>query len=139
MFSELIGSDGTKGPTHTFRKLSEPGTSPLAGAWELVSDEWEGMMLMTDTQYRYLVTRRDRPQIAEPVAEMSDADAASLYHSFDAQGGSYVTEGSTITRRPAVARDPREQGIGKTIEFTADSNALTTRTSQDELAWRRLE
>ena len=96
-------------------------------------------MLLTDTQYRYIVTRKDRPQITGPVSEISDVDAATLYHSFDAQGGSYAVSGSTMTRRPEVARDPRDQGLETSVEFSIDGENLTTQTAQEELVWRRLE
>ena len=139
MYGHPIRGDGTRGPQHAFLRRSEPGTSALAGAWELVSDDWDGMMCTTDTQYRYVITRKDRPKITTWADELSDADAALLYHSFDAQGGSYTVSGSTMTRRPEVARDPREQGREIPVEFKIDNDTLTTRTEQGDFAWRKLE
>ena len=139
MYGQIVQGDGTRTPPDAYRRLSEPGTSPLAGAWELVSDEWDGMMLMTDTQYRYIVARKDRPHIAARESDLNDADAALLYHSYDAQGGSYTVSGSTMTRRPEVARDPRQQGLKVPIDFRVTGETLTTRRAQEELIWRRLE
>lgn len=64
MRGELLRPDGSRAPTDVFRRRSLPGTSPLAGAWRLESDAWDGMMCMTDDQYRYIVTRNDRRQSA---------------------------------------------------------------------------
>ena len=140
MRGELLRPDGSRAPTDVFRRRSRPGTSPLAGAWRLESDAWDGMMCMTDDQYRYIVTRRDRASIEDPRAELSDADAAGLYHAYDAQGGAFVVEGSTILRTPELARDPREQGRQTAVEFSLDADALTTRTSAgDDWLWRKLD
>ena len=96
------------------------------------------MMCMTHDQYRYIVTRRDRPSISAPTAELSDGDAAALYHAFDAQGGTFTVAGSTMVRTPELARDPREQGRETAVEFSLDSGVLTTRTG-DEWMWRKLD
>ena len=139
MFGQVITGDGTRTPAFTYRRLSGPGSTSLAGAWELVSDEWDGIILMTHTEYRYLLTRKDRPQVAGPASDMSDADAADLYHSFDAQGGSYTVSGSTMTRLPVVARDPRQKGREIPVKFKVKGEALTTWTAQEELVWRELD
>lgn len=139
MQSEVLGPDESRAPTEVFRRRSEPGKSPLAGAWRLESELWDGMMCMTDDQYRYVVTLKDRPSINDPRAEISDADAAALYHAFDAQGGSFTVTGGTMVRTPELARDPREQGHETTIEFSMDSGVLTTRTDAgDDWLWRKL-
>ena len=83
MFGELIGSDGTKGATSTFRKLSEPGASTLAGAWELVSDGQQGFMVFTDEHFNIYMDPLDRPTL----------DAANAYASEWA---------STARRRPCT-------------------------------------
>ena len=139
MYGEDVQSDGVRAPADVYRRLSEPGISPLAGAWELVSSEWDGLMVTTDTEYRYIVTRKDRPDVSGPVREISDAVAATLYDSFDAQGGSYAVSGSTMTRRPEIARDSGEQSREFSFEIGMVGDMLTFRTAQQELAWLRLE
>ena len=139
MYGETIQADGARAPADTYRRLSEPGISPLAGAWELVSGGWDGLMVTTDTEYRYIVTSKNRPQVTGPVREISDADATTLYHSFDAEGGSYTASGSTMTRRPEIARDSRKQGSQVHFDIELAGNLLTIQSAQDELAWRRLE
>ena len=89
------GPTGLPPPTDRYRRLSAPGSSPLAGGWRLESDERDGIMCMTDNQYRYLVIDRNRPETADPAGDLSDAEAARLFYSFDAQGGSYVVAGAS--------------------------------------------
>jgi hypothetical protein len=69
------------------------------------------MMLMTDTQYRYVVTRKDRSQIAGPAADLSDADAATLYHSFDAQGGATRRRGRLSPADPLSPETHENMGV----------------------------
>lgn len=141
MSGQVIGADGTRSPIPPFsyRRLSHPGSSPIAGAWELVSDTWDGLMLTTDTEYRYVMTRKDRPQITGESSEISDADAAILYHSFDAQCGSHAVSGSTLLRQPVVVKDPRDKGRESRVDFATDGEKLTTRSDQQELVWRRVQ
>ena len=40
---------------------------------------------------------------------ISDAVAAELYRSFDAQAGSHRVAGSTMIRRPVIARTPESK------------------------------
>lgn len=139
MTSEVRSPDGVLRTTWTYRRLSQPGRSPLAGAWELVSDEREGFLLMTDTEYRYVIAQTNRPITSAPVGDLSDAEAAVLYRTYEAQGGSYAVSGTTMTRRPAVAKDPRNQGRDVVLPFSLDDRLLITGTSEQRLTWRKLD
>ena len=139
MYGDVLASDGTVRDTWSYERLSDVGSSPLAGAWELVSDEWEGIMLMTDTEYRYVVARKDRAPIQTRSSQLTDADAAALYHSYDAQGGSYGVSGSIMTRRPAVARDPRGQGREIAVDFTVEGESLTIGRGSQQRLWRKID
>jgi hypothetical protein len=118
---------GVEGTTGTYIRRSLLGSSPLAGAWELVSSTWDGIMLTTDSEYLYIVTRKDRPEITGRVRDISDADAAELYRAFDAQAGSYELSGSTLTRQPTIARDPRERQQPIVLDQRLADSVLTTR------------
>lgn len=139
MYSDVVRGDGTIRNTWSYQRLSDPGDSSLAGAWELVSDEWDGLMLMTDTEYRYVMTRKDRAPIQARPNELTDREAAILYHSFEAQGGAYSVRASMITRRPAISKDPREQGREMTTEFSIDGETLTIGTADQQLLWQRID
>lgn len=138
MFNQGFGADGTRGPIppHQYRRLSQLGRSSLAGTWELISDKWVGLMIMTDTHYRYVMTLKDRPYIPGKLREMSDVDAVALYHSFDAQCGSYSVSGSILVRQPVVVKNPTDKGREIEVDFLLDGEKLTTHLDQQELAWQ---
>ena len=139
MYGQVIGAGETRSPEPPFSysRLSKPGSSPIAGAWKLISEEWVGLMVMTDTEYRYIMTRKDRLSVTARVNELSDADLATLYHSFDAQCGRHTVSGSNLLRQPVVVKDPRDKGREISIEFEIDGEELTTRRGQRELFWRK--
>ena len=140
MSGDVIGADGTVTDTWSYQRLSDLGTSSLSGAWELVSDEWEGLMLMTDTEYRYVMTRQGREPIPTATSQLTDTQAATLYHSYDAQGGSYSVSESEMIRRPAVAKDPRAQGRPMTVQFRLEGENLTIiLTGDQQWLWRRID
>lgn len=140
MSGQIIGADGTRSPVPPFsyRRLSQQWHHPISGAWELVSDTWVGLMISTDTEYRYIRTRKDRPQIMANPLELSDADAAVLYHSFDAQCGSQVVSGSTLYRIPVVVKDPRDKGSEIRMNFEVNGKFLSIGNDQQEFVWRRV-
>ena len=70
---------------------------------------------------------------------MSDADAAMLYHSFDAQRGSHAVLGSTLLRQPVVVKERRDKGRETRMDFATDGEKLTTCSDQQELVWRRVQ
>ena len=132
-------ADGQEGETDTYVRRSGRGSSPLAGAWELVSRNWDGLMLTTDVEYAYIVTRKDRPQITGRVRDISDADAAELFRAFDAQAGRYTPGGSTLMRYPEIARDPRDREHEVVFDYQLEDGMLTTRSADAGLLWHRLE
>ncbi len=138
VFNQGFGDDGTRGPIppHQYRRLSQLGSSSLAGTWELVSDKWIGLMIMTDAHYRYVMTLKDRPSIPGKRREMSDVDAAALYHSFNAQCGSYSVSGSILLRQPVVVKNPRDREREIEVDFLLDGEKLTAQLDQQELAWQ---
>ena len=70
MNRNVLRPDGTKADTEVHQKVDGDWSSPTADVWELASDEWAGFMMMTDAQYRYLVTRRDRPALPRRPRDM---------------------------------------------------------------------
>ena len=139
MLGELVESDGTRTATHEHRKLTDPGSTPLAGAWECVADEFDGLLLKTDSEYRYISTDAKRPQITAEGDDLSDADAAVIYHALHTQAGSYTVTGSTTVRTPTVSTNPAAHGREASIGFKLVGDTLTLSTPQVSLDWRKLE
>ena len=139
MLSETVESDGTRTAKREHRKLSDLGSTPLAGAWQVESDDFDGILLKTDSEYRYISTEMGRPTITAVGSELSDADAATLYHALHTQAGSYTVTGSTTVRTPIVSPNPAAHGHEASVGFKVVGDTLTLSTPQVSLDWRKLE
>ncbi len=138
MYSDLLRSDGSVSVTWNYDRLDDPGTSSFAGVWELDSDSWEGIMVMTDTQYRYVIGMRERTSFESSNGDLTDEQAAYLYRSYDAQGGSFSVVGRQVTRTPAIAKDPRLQGREIVGSFQVAGAIVITEFSGSRETWRRV-
>ena len=139
MSAEQIGSDGTRSPTTLYRRLSGAGSTPLAGAWECMADEFDGLLLKTGSEYVYISTDANRPKITAVEDELSDADAVILYRALHSQAGSYMVEGSTTVRRPAISGNPAARGTQASLGFKVVGDTLTLSRPEIALDWRKLE
>lgn len=138
MEGDLLRRDGSISATWHYRRLSPPGAGPMAGSWRLDSEDWAGLLVMTDSEYRFVIHLEDRSDQADGrLSDLSDAEAAALYDAYDAEGGSYVANGASLFRTPAVARDPRLQGVRLKTPFERDGDALTLRIGDGDLHWVR--
>lgn len=138
MEGDLLRSDGTVQVTWRYRRLSPPGTGPLAGAWRLDSPDWDGLLILTDSQYRFVVHRRDRsdlPRVAP--RELTEAQAAALFDAYDAESGTYRHAGSSFARTPEVARDPRLQGQRLESEVALRGDTLMLNVGDEHERWVR--
>jgi hypothetical protein len=73
--------------TENWRRLSGPGTSPLAGAWETRSgDDW-WMYLATAGHYGVFRVASTRPRTPAKGEEFSDAELYALLMGFGAHAG----------------------------------------------------
>lgn len=139
MEGDLLRSDGTVRVTWRYRRLSSPGTGLLAGAWRLDSPGWDGLLVLTDSEYRFVVHRRDRsdlPRLAP--RDLTEAQAAALYDAYDAEGGSYRQAGSSFARTPEVARDPRLQGQRLESELAIRGDTLILNVGDERERWVRV-
>lgn len=139
MAGDLLRSDGSLLVTWWYRRLSPPGTGALAGVWRLDSPDWDGLLVMTDSEYRFVVHRRDRSGLATGgPADLTDAEAAALYDAYDAEGGSYRHTALALVRTPAVARDPRLQGVRLETSLDLQGDSLSLEIGEQLLEWVRV-
>lgn len=127
------------GATFRLERVSDAGTSPFAGAWELVSDTYEGLMLRTDQHYCALVTRRNRPM--PPESELSASEAAALYRSAQtAVAGSYTIDGMKTTTRTLLDRNPGLVGRESTRiwRFQDDRATGVPEGGGESVVWRKV-
>lgn len=140
-FNQGVKPDGTRGPVPPlqYRILSQLGTTPLAGTWELMSDEWNGIMIMTDHHYRYVMTHNKREQFSNKRRELNTIEAAALYRSFDAQCGKYSVSGSTMLCQPVVVKNPKDRGQEIRANYALDNHQLTIQSGKQTHIWRMLQ
>jgi len=135
-FMRILLPDGA---TFRLEKVSEAGTSPFAGAWELVSDTYEGLMLRTDAHYCAVVTRRNRP--LPQVSELSVSEAAALYRGAQtAVAGSYTIDGMKTVTRTLLDRNPAMVGRESTRiwRFEDDRAIGVPEGGGESVGWRRI-
>ena len=102
--------------------------SPLAGAWELVSDTEEGVAVFTDTHYSFIFQNKNR----KPYPADSSDDVAELeaYRTHQSQGGTYWLSGSSLSFGRQICRHPGRSGRPWDFEFTLqdDMTSFASRT-----------
>lgn len=139
MEGDVLRSDGSIQATWRYRRLSPLGTSALAGAWRLAPGDWAGILVFTDSQYRFVIHHTDRSDLASGAPRnLTDRQAAALYDAYDAEGGSYQRAGSSLSRVPDVARDPRIQGRSIETPFDLQGDTLSLRLGAKDLVWVRI-
>ena len=85
----------------------------LVGAWELVSDNEQGVMVCSDNCYSVVITRKDRP--VHPGGEITLEQAAEAYNAVKALSGTYRIEGSKV-KLYRVANIKADM-VGKVLEM----------------------
>ena len=114
-------------------------SAPLAGAWALISDTHEGLMVCTESHYSMTISEKNRPRIVEPTNE----EILASYQAVNANAGTYETSGSTLRfERRACLRVNRinEPWVGI---FTVEGDLLTMRSISgdgraEEIQWSRI-
>ena len=126
--TQIIRPDSTKEPFFVFRKVSDLGSSPLSGVWEDTTPDWNGLMILTDTQYARISTPKNQKPLQGDQPTTSEA-AEALLAMFITQVGAYTVSGSRISHQPIAARNPgRRRGLGgDTLEFVVAGDTMTQR------------
>jgi hypothetical protein len=144
-----INADGSEGMTYTLEKIDNVGNSPFAGAWELINDNYEGMMLRTDTHYSAIVTRRNRPLpesldsafSGDPGKVGLDSEAAALFRAAQtAVVGKYTIDGMKTTTHTIVDRNPAQFGRESIREwrFEGDRALGAPIGGGEAVVWRKV-
>lgn len=99
--------------------------SELTGAWELVNDDFGGMVFYSETHYAFMNVDKSREAPSTPRAEFTDAEAAGQFRTFASSSGTYEVSGSSIVRRPVVALAQVQADTESKIEFAIEGDQLT--------------
>ena len=101
-------------------------TSPLIGAWKLISDTKEGTAFYTERQYSVVVMGKNRIRFKgdEPTQdEMADA-----YRTFWASSGTYEISNQAVNIfKEIICRNPNEIGREAYREFTVENAKMKDR------------
>lgn len=123
--------------------LASPGgvgaqdAADLEGAWRVVevvltgplartiSRPQPGLLLFTDGHYSYVLINGDQPRPTPPPGLASPEQLLAAWNPFAANAGPYEVSGSTMIRRPIVAKSPAAMGPGVFNEYTFRMSADT--------------
>ena len=124
LFLQLHGSlpatgqdEGQAWPTLPTAGGAEGEARPtLAGTWEYLLDDREGMSICTDTHYLWILVSKERESFQGD--RPTEAEKASAFSSAYAEGGTYAYSGPTrVTHHRLFCTNPNLVGT----EFSADN------------------
>ena len=106
-------------------------SSSLVGAWEIVSDDYQGFVVFSDKHYgdAFVFKNRKRFQGSQP----TEAEEAEAYRSMLAASGTYTVSGSMVTRNEEFSRLPH--GTPDEYEFSIEGDQLTMKMGESGRVW----
>jgi len=118
----------------------------LQGAWRVVEIEVSGpgartvespqpgLLLFTGRHYSYTFVTSDTPRPPLPPGPATAEILATVWNPFTANAGTFEVSGSTMTRRPIVAKNPDAMAPGAFNEYSfhlsADTLWMTTTATE---------
>ncbi len=99
-------------------------SSPLAGAWLLVSDTHEGVAVLTDKYFNISWAEKNRKPFKHD-EKPTDAEAAKAFDSFSSAAGWYELSDNMATLHRMVNRNPSWHGQAVEWEFELEGDHLT--------------
>ena len=118
-------------------------SSPIVGAWEVVSDVDQGVGVFTDAHFSLVAMpkNRQRSTSSEPTPE----DAMESYQTVRALAGTYTISGSTVTLKRVANSRADTVGLDAVMEFGTQGDRMTlkaisgaSRATGQEWVWRKV-
>jgi len=135
------GGAAASGSSLTFRRAGSSGVgSPLVGAWELVNDTRQGVLIFTGTHYAVVQMQKERnlPKGDQYTPE----EALEALYTCGALAGTYTVSGGTLTMERTANTRPESVGVTAVWEFTVEGDVMKGRvvsgSAADEATWRRV-
>ena len=94
--------------------------SPMAGAWEYVLDEQEGLFIATETHFSWILTPKNWQPFAGDTP--TDAEKATAYSSCIVSAGTYSNSDSIYTWNFMYSTDPKMAGTSFKTVSTFEGN-----------------
>jgi len=137
----VSGGAAASGSSLTFRRAGSSGVgSPLVGAWELVNDTRQGVLIFTGTHYAVVQMQKERnlPKGDQYTPE----EALEALYTCGALAGTYTVSGGTLTMERTANTRPESIGVIAVWEFTVEGDVMKVRvvsgSAADEATWRRV-
>ena len=114
--------------------------NPLIGAWELVDDTRQGVLIFTGTHYAVVQMQKERnlPKGDQYTPE----EALEALYTCGALAGTYTVSGGTLTMERTANTRPESVGVTAVWEFTVEGDVMKGRvvsgSAADEATWRRV-
>jgi len=135
------GGAAASGSSLTFRRAGSSGVgSPLVGAWELVNDTRQGVLVFTGTHYAVVQMQKERnlPKGDQYTPEK----ALEVLYTCGALAGTYTVSGGTLTMERTANTRPKGVGVTAVWEFSVEGDVMNGRVvsggAPDEATWRRV-
>ena len=137
----VSGGAAASGSSLTFRRAGSSGVgSPLVGAWELVNDTRQGVLIFTGTHYAVVQMQKERnlPKGDQYTPE----EALEALYTCGALAGTYTVSGGTLTMERTANTRPESIGVIAVWEFTVEGDVMKGKVvsggAPDEATWRRV-
>lgn len=118
--------------------------STLSGAWELVSDRFEGIAVMTENYFSEVIIFKDRQSY--PGDQPTESEAAGLYGKIGrAVAGRMERSNGKGNELYLHSKDPKKEGTSINFGYTVDETTCSFWQINDDgsngpsIHWIRLE
>ena len=141
MTTTQVSGGSTDGYSFTHRRVGSTGAdSPLVGAWELVNDTRQGVLIFTGTHYAVVQMQKERnlPKGDQYTPE----EALEALYTCGALAGTYTVSGGTLTMERTANTRPEGVGVTAVWEFSVEGDVMKGKVvsggAPDEATWRRV-
>ena len=124
----------------THRRVGSGAASPLVGAWEMVDDTEQGVIIFTGTHYA--VVRMHKERDLPKGEQYTPEEALTALYTSGAQAGPYTLSGTTLTLERTAHLRPERVGENAVLEVAVEGDTLKTRAvsglSVSDVTWRKV-
>ena len=129
------------GSTITYRRIPHSDSdSPLVGAWELVDDIEQGVVVFTGTHFA--VVRANKERDLPKGEKYTPEEALTAITTCGAMSGTYTRSGATLTMERTANLRPYFTGVPAVVEAIIEGESMRLRTvsgvSVSDVTWRRV-
>ena len=124
----IVTGASTQAPGSSFTYRRVPKVSPetpLVGAWEMVDDAEQGVIIFTETHYAVVRVHKERDL---PKGEQyTPEEALTALYTCGANAGPYTLVGNTLTMTRTAHLRPERTGDNAVLEVTVEEDTIKTR------------